>query len=48
MQPQEPIEQLSVQERVALVDPSFHPVLSFSDGMFPSKYSDQSISESRG
>ncbi|XP_011703559.1 PREDICTED: KAT8 regulatory NSL complex subunit 1 [Wasmannia auropunctata] len=31
MQPQEPIEQLSVQERVALVDPSYHPVLSFSD-----------------
>ncbi|KAL6429716.1 hypothetical protein ACFW04_007552 [Cataglyphis niger] len=31
MQPQEPIEQLSVQERVALVDPSFHPVLSFPD-----------------
>ncbi|XP_018341579.1 PREDICTED: uncharacterized protein LOC108748081 [Trachymyrmex septentrionalis] len=31
MQPQEPIEQLSVQERVALVDSSFHPVLSFSD-----------------
>ncbi|XP_039311097.1 KAT8 regulatory NSL complex subunit 1 [Solenopsis invicta] len=31
MQPQESIEQLSVQERVALVDPSFHPVLSFSD-----------------
>lgn len=34
MQPQEPIEQLSVQERVALVDPSFHPVLSFPDGTF--------------
>ncbi|KMQ93921.1 mll1 mll complex subunit [Lasius niger] len=33
MQPQEPIEQLSVQERVALVDPSFHPVLSFPDGI---------------
>lgn len=32
MQPQEPIEQMSVQERVALVDPSFHPVLSFPDG----------------
>ncbi|KAG7189615.1 hypothetical protein KM043_017297 [Ampulex compressa] len=31
MQPQEPIEQMSVQERVALVDPSFHPVLSFTD-----------------
>ncbi|KAM0736530.1 KAT8 regulatory NSL complex subunit 1 [Formica fusca] len=31
MQPQEPIEQLSVQERVALVDPSFHSVLSFPD-----------------
>ncbi|XP_014473264.1 PREDICTED: KAT8 regulatory NSL complex subunit 1 [Dinoponera quadriceps] len=31
MQPQEPIEQLSIQERVALVDPSFHPVLSFPD-----------------
>ncbi|XP_076763735.1 non-specific lethal 1 [Xylocopa sonorina] len=31
MQPQEPIEQMSVQERVALVDPSFHPVLSFPD-----------------
>ncbi|XP_026673161.1 uncharacterized protein LOC108629422 isoform X2 [Ceratina calcarata] len=30
-QPQEPIEQMSVQERVALVDPSFHPVLSFPD-----------------
>lgn len=38
MQPQEPIEQLSVQERVALVDPSFHPVLSFSDGMFAHEY----------
>ncbi|XP_072760036.1 uncharacterized protein Nsl1 isoform X2 [Anoplolepis gracilipes] len=31
MQPQEPIEQLSIQERVALVDPNFHPVLSFPD-----------------
>ncbi|XP_012228213.1 uncharacterized protein nsl1 isoform X2 [Linepithema humile] len=31
MQPQEPIEQLSVQERVTLVDSSYHPVLSFSD-----------------
>ncbi|CAK9833419.1 KAT8 regulatory NSL complex subunit 1 [Anthophora retusa] len=31
MQPQESIEQMSVQERVALVDPSFHPVLSFPD-----------------
>lgn len=31
-QPQEPFEQLSVQERVALIDPSFHPVLSFPDG----------------
>ncbi|KZC06861.1 PREDICTED: uncharacterized protein LOC107195137 [Dufourea novaeangliae] len=31
MQPQEPIEQMSVQERVALVDPSYHPVLSFPD-----------------
>nr|XP_034191066.1 KAT8 regulatory NSL complex subunit 1 isoform X1 [Osmia lignaria]XP_034191075.1 KAT8 regulatory NSL complex subunit 1 isoform X1 [Osmia lignaria] len=31
MQMQEPIEQMSVQERIALVDPSFHPVLSFSD-----------------
>ncbi|KOX77327.1 KAT8 regulatory NSL complex subunit 1 [Melipona quadrifasciata] len=31
MQLQEPIEQMSVQERVALVDPSFHPVLSFPD-----------------
>lgn len=31
MQPQEPIEQLSVQQRVALVDPCFHPVLSFPD-----------------
>ncbi|XP_043466738.1 KAT8 regulatory NSL complex subunit 1 [Leptopilina heterotoma] len=30
-QPQEPLEQLSVQERVALVDPGFHPVLSFPD-----------------
>ncbi|XP_076658901.1 non-specific lethal 1 isoform X1 [Halictus rubicundus] len=31
MQPQEPIEQMSVQERIALVDPSYHPVLSFPD-----------------
>ncbi|CAK9797138.1 KAT8 regulatory NSL complex subunit 1 [Anthophora quadrimaculata] len=31
MQPQDSIEQMSVQERVALVDPSFHPVLSFPD-----------------
>lgn len=30
-QPQEPFEQLSVQQRVALIDPGFHPVLSFSD-----------------
>ncbi|XP_046818997.1 KAT8 regulatory NSL complex subunit 1 isoform X2 [Vespa crabro] len=28
-QTQEPIEQLSVQERLALVDPCYHPVLSF-------------------
>lgn len=42
MQPQEPIEQLSVQERVALVDPSFHPVLSFSDGMFAHEYKKKS------
>lgn len=31
-QPQEPIELLSMPERVARVDPSFHPALSFSDG----------------
>ncbi|XP_078033791.1 non-specific lethal 1 [Augochlora pura] len=31
MQPQDPIEQMSVQERIALVDPSYHPVLSFPD-----------------
>lgn len=31
-QTQEPIEQLSVQERLALVDPCYHPVLSFPDG----------------
>lgn len=30
-QTQEPIEQLSVQERLALVDPCYHPVLSFPD-----------------
>ncbi|XP_015592058.1 KAT8 regulatory NSL complex subunit 1 isoform X2 [Cephus cinctus] len=30
-QSQEPLEQLSVQERVALVDPGYHPVLSFPD-----------------
>ncbi|KAH0952245.1 hypothetical protein HN011_003549 [Eciton burchellii] len=38
MQPQEPIEQLSVQERVALVDPSFHPVLSFPDEIIHGNY----------
>ena len=38
MQPQEPLEQLSVQERVALVDPGFHPVLSFPDGKYLQKY----------
>lgn len=30
-QTQEPIEQLSIQERLALVDPCYHPVLSFPD-----------------
>lgn len=38
MQPQESVEQLSVQECIALVDSSFHPVLSFSDGMFVHSY----------
>lgn len=28
----EPIQQLSVQERIALCDPGFHPVLSFPEG----------------
>lgn len=37
-QPQEPLEQLSVQERVALVDPGFHPVLSFPDGKYLMNY----------
>ncbi|XP_011304270.1 KAT8 regulatory NSL complex subunit 1 [Fopius arisanus] len=31
MQPQEPFELLSVPERIALVDPSYHPVLSFPE-----------------
>lgn len=34
MQPQEPLEQLVPQERVALVDPGFHSVLSLPDGKF--------------
>lgn len=33
-QPQEPFDQMSVQQRVALIDPGFHPVLSFSDGRY--------------
>ncbi|XP_057330219.1 uncharacterized protein LOC130670753 isoform X2 [Microplitis mediator] len=31
MQPQEPFDQLSVSERIAMVDPCYHPVLSFPD-----------------
>lgn len=30
--PRDPPEQLTVQERVALLDPGYHPVLSFPDG----------------
>ncbi|XP_012283336.1 uncharacterized protein LOC105701285 [Orussus abietinus] len=31
IQPLEPVEQISVNDRMALVDPGFHPVLSFPD-----------------
>ncbi|XP_046430731.1 KAT8 regulatory NSL complex subunit 1 isoform X2 [Neodiprion fabricii] len=37
-QPQEPFEQLSVQQRVALIDSGFHPVLSFSDEILHSTH----------
>ena len=38
---QRPIEELSVHERIARIDPGFHPVLSFPDGkfFFPSTFS---------
>ncbi|XP_012254345.2 KAT8 regulatory NSL complex subunit 1 isoform X2 [Athalia rosae] len=37
-QPQEPFEQLSIQQRVALIDPGFHSVLSFSDEILHSSH----------
>ncbi|XP_044584507.1 uncharacterized protein LOC123265005 isoform X1 [Cotesia glomerata] len=40
MQPQEPFDQLSVPERIAMVDPCYHPVLSFPDEVLHSTHMD--------
>ncbi|XP_034940688.1 uncharacterized protein nsl1 [Chelonus insularis] len=40
MQPQEPLDQLSIPERIALVDPCYHPVLSFPDEVTHSTHFD--------